>query len=452
VQLKDGYMLDPTGRLRITVGASEGKSGRRVVSLRANDFVVGRLKFVDYGEPECHWNNLACSKPGHQFDEGCEYICTELPPDEYLFEHAAAPDRVFIRAFARTTPKAGTLCASQTYEGRIARSTGQCIERLAFTNPIWVDNTVVPPPPPPPPVPGFSIACTSTKAPVLAGSSVISTCTVTSKDGFARPVTLACAGTGLSAAGPACAFSPATVTPTPKGAAASTLTVSIAASARPGGYSVRVVGTSTAPPCPICPSTTITGETAVAVVVGPAEPPAGDGALLAAFDAGLKAPSCGAVGWSCDTGTSLVMSRGLGGQELNAPNTLGATCLDGESGPTTGRWNGSDRIRVSTVDGSRFAPGAAVRVDATVWTTGSKTGALDVVDVFYTADAASPSWRLIGTAVLPASGPQQVSAFYKLTAGASQAVRVQTRPQGSAIPCNTGTSSDRDDLVFAVGN
>jgi hypothetical protein len=190
----------------------------------------------------------------------------------------------------------------------------------------------------------------------------------------------------------------------------------------------------------------------MAITVAAAEPPAGEGALVAAFDTVRKAPNCGAVGWSCDTGASLVMSRGLGGKEPNAPNTLGASCLDGETGLKAQRWNATDQVRVATLDGSPFAPGATVRIDATVWAAEAAiTGVMDSVDLFYTTNADNPKWGLLGTAVLPAAGPQRVSAFLTLRAGAVQAVRVQLRQQGSAVPCHAGTTSDRDDLVFAVG-
>jgi hypothetical protein len=445
-ELKDGYMLDPTGRLRITPTAAEAKAGRRVVSLRANDFVVGRRRVVDYGDPVCTWSDQNCAKPGHGSDEGCDLICTEPPPDEYQFNGLSLPDRMFVRAFARTAPKGGTACGSPT---TFATRKGLCIERLAFTNPIWVDNTTVPPPPPPPPTPGFSVECAPAKATTPVGTSVVGTCTVTSKNDFSKPVTLGCPGLP---AGVACAFTPASVTPAANRGVASSLTISVGASARPGSFTIRVAGVSTilSSTCPLCPPTTITSETAVALTVTSTDPAPAPGGLVATFDPARRAPSCGVAGSSCDTGVSLVLGRGLGGREPNAPSTIGATCQDGEVGPTTERWNATDRIRVSTADGGTFAPGQTVRIDATVWASLYKT-ALDTVDFFYAPDAGSPAWRLIGSATLPAAGVQRVSAFYTLPAGASQAVRLQVRQQGTAVACNTGTTSERDDLVFAVG-
>ena len=56
------------------------------------------------------------------------------------------------------------------------------------------------------------------------------------------------------------------------------------------------------------------------------------GALTAAYDATLKAPKCGAVGSSCDTGTSLVLGRAGLGPEPSQPNTINGSCADGASG------------------------------------------------------------------------------------------------------------------------
>jgi hypothetical protein len=57
-----------------------------------------------------------------------------------------------VRAFARTVPLAGALCdpASTDAQASVAMRTGRCIERLAFTNPIWVDNGADSPNPSPP--------------------------------------------------------------------------------------------------------------------------------------------------------------------------------------------------------------------------------------------------------------------------------------------------------------
>jgi hypothetical protein len=108
-------------------------------------------------------------------------------------------------------------------------------------------------------------------------------------------------------------------------------------------------------------------------------------------------------------------------------------------------------VRVSTVDGTDFAPGKTVRIDATGWVwTGGPTS--DHVDFFYAANAVSPAWTLI-TTVTPTSsqgGAQTFSATYTLPSGGLQAVRVQWRYTSTAAACSAGGYNDRDDLVFAV--
>jgi leucyl aminopeptidase len=167
----------------------------------------------------------------------------------------------------------------------------------------------------------------------------------------------------------------------------------------------------------------------------------------AVFDAALQAPRCATVGSSCDTGTALVLGRDGRGPEPNQPNTLNDACADGTSG-TFHVDESNDRVRVFTTDGTGFAPGKTVRVEATVWAW--TTPAQDSADFFYAADATNPVWTLIGTVKPTAAGAQTLSATYTLPAGALQAVRVQYRYQGSATACASGGYNDRDDLAFAV--
>ena len=167
----------------------------------------------------------------------------------------------------------------------------------------------------------------------------------------------------------------------------------------------------------------------------------------AAFDATLQAPRCASVGSSCDTGTTLVRGRASLGPEPNQPNTINDSCADGTSG-TFHSDESNDRVRVFTTDGTNFASGKTVTIEASVWAW--TTPSADAADFFYAANASSPAWTLIGTRVPTAAGAQTLSISYTLPAGALQAVRVQYRYQGSATPCASGAYSDRDDLVFAV--
>ena len=169
--------------------------------------------------------------------------------------------------------------------------------------------------------------------------------------------------------------------------------------------------------------------------------------LTAAYDAALKAPKCGTVGRSCDSGASLLLGRDGKGPEPNQPNTVNTSCADGTSG-TFHSDESSDRLKVSTTDGSLFAPGKTVRIDATVWAW--TTPSNDKLDLYYAADASSPSWTLVTTLSPTAGGAQTLSATYTLPTGALQAVRARFRYQGSAAACGAGGYDDHDDLVFAV--
>lgn len=241
-ELRDGYMLDPTGRLHITVSSAEAKAGRRRVYLKANDFVVGK-KRLNQPEPECHWTPQ-CNKPG--FADQCKEVCSTPPPPTYHFDSVKVPSRIFVRAFARTVRKGGAACSPTGTDPGLSLPgrTGQCIERLAFTNPIWVDNTIDAPPADanlePFSLGSFTVSCTPATLSVRTGTSANSTCTVTPRDGFGRSVALGCVGLP---AGASCTFNPATVTPTSSAGVNSVLTIA-GGSAPVGTYTVRAKGTS----------------------------------------------------------------------------------------------------------------------------------------------------------------------------------------------------------------
>jgi hypothetical protein len=156
------------------------------------------------------------------------------------------------------------------------------------------------------------------------------------------------------------------------------------------------------------------------------------------------------VGSGCDSGPSLLLGRDTlsGGAEPNQPNTINNSCADGTSG-TYHSDESNDRIVVTTTDGSAFAAGKTVKVSATVWAYSGFSS--DALDLYYTANANSPSWVLIATIVPTAAGAQTLSANYTLPGGSLQAVRANFRYTGSASSCSTGSYDDHDDLIFAVG-
>ncbi len=92
------------------------------------------------------------------------------------------------------------------------------------------------------PDPDFVISCDPASLTILEGQSGQTSYRVTSIDGFAGQVMLACAGLP---AGVQCSFDPNPVAPPPNGSALGALTVSVDAGARPGTYSFQVTSVNT---------------------------------------------------------------------------------------------------------------------------------------------------------------------------------------------------------------
>jgi extracellular elastinolytic metalloproteinase len=171
------------------------------------------------------------------------------------------------------------------------------------------------------------------------------------------------------------------------------------------------------------------------------------GTGIAAYDSAIGAPKCGSVGNLCDSGT-LLNGRATLGPEPNQPNTADS-CTDGASGSYHSD-ESNDKIRVVSVDGTDFAAGKQVRIEATVWA--YSTFSSDKLDLYYSATATSPSWTFVATLSPTVAGAQTLSATYTLPSGSMQAVRARFRYNGSASPCTAGSYDDHDDLVFAVGS
>jgi hypothetical protein len=284
------------------------------------------------------------------------------------------------------------------------------------------------------PTPDFSIGASPSSLTIAQGSNGTSTITITSLNGFNSATTLSASGlpSGVTAA-----FSTNPVTPPANGSATSTLTLTASGTATTGNATVTVTGTSGA----------LTHSTTIALTVTSS---GGGGLQTATYSSTFKAPSCGSVGSGCDSGPSLLLGRDTlsGGAEPNQPNTINNSCADGTSG-TFHSDESNDRLVIQTTDGSNMAPGKTVKVSATVWAYSGFTS--DHLDLYYAANASSPSWVLIGTITPTAAGAQTLSANYTLPSGSSQAVRAQFRYLGSASSCSTGAYDDHDDLVFAVG-
>ena len=279
--------------------------------------------------------------------------------------------------------------------------------------------------------PGFTVSAAPSSVGVTQGSTANSTITVTSQNGFNSATTLSVSGlpSGVTAA-----FAPNPVTPPANGSATSTLTFTASPTATTGTSTVTVTGTSG--------TTTATANITLTVSTT-------GGAQTAVFDTTLKAPKCATVGSSCDSGTTLLLGRDTmsGGAEPNQPNNINGSCADGTSG-TFHSDESNDRIVVASTGGGTMTHGQTVKVTATVWAW--STGSSDSLDLYYAANANSPTWVFIGTIVPPAGAAQALSATYTLPTGALQAVRANFRYQGSASSCSTGAYDDHDDLIFAV--
>jgi hypothetical protein len=280
--------------------------------------------------------------------------------------------------------------------------------------------------------PNFTIGASPSSVTITQGGNGASTITITSQNSFSSATTLSTSGlpSGVTAA-----YSVNPVTPPANGSATSTLTLTASATATVGPATVTVTGTSGS----------LVHSTTIALTVN-----SSTGTQTAVFDSTLKAPKCVNVASGCDSGPSLLLGRDTlsGGSEPNQPNTINNSCADGTSG-TFHSDESNDRLVVATTDGSAFAAGKTVKVSATVWAYSGFTS--DHLDLYYAANASSPSWVLIATITPTAAGAQTLSANYTLPNGGLQAVRAQFRYLGSASSCTTGSYNDHDDLIFAVG-
>ena len=280
--------------------------------------------------------------------------------------------------------------------------------------------------------PGFTVTAAPATLAINQGAAGTSTITVASQNSFSAATTLSITGlpTGVTAG-----FATNPVTPPANGTATSVLTLTASATATTGAATVTVTGTSGS----------TTASTTIALTINAA----GTGPQTAVYDTVLKTTKCAAVGSSCDSGATLLRGRDTlsGGAEPNQPNTINSSCADGTSG-TFHSDESNDRLVVATTDGSALTHGKTVKVTATVWAYSGFSS--DSLDLYYAANANSPTWTLIGTIKPTAAGVQTLTTTFTLPTGALQAVRAQFRYLGSASSCSTGSYDDHDDLVFAA--
>jgi subtilase family serine protease len=278
--------------------------------------------------------------------------------------------------------------------------------------------------------PNFTIGASPSSLTITQGSNGTSTITITSQNSFSSATTLS--ATGLPS-GVTAAFSTNPVTPPANGSATSVLTLTASGTATTGTATVTVTGTSGS----------LTHNATIALTVN-----SSSGAQTAVYSSTLKAPECATVGTSCDSGPSLLLGRDhiSGGAEPNQPNTINNSCADG----TTGVFHSdesNDRIVVTSSSGP-LTHATTATVTATVWAYSGFTS--DALDLYYAANANSPSWVFIKTIVPTKAGAQSLSTTFTLPTGSLQAVRAQFRYLGRASSCTTGSYNDHDDLIFAV--
>jgi subtilisin family serine protease len=170
----------------------------------------------------------------------------------------------------------------------------------------------------------------------------------------------------------------------------------------------------------------------------------------ATFDPTRGAPACLGVSSRCDS-VELLEGRGSLGPEPHQPNTVGGSCADGTEG--TYRASPSlERLVVTRSDGTAFAVGKEVLVQATV-RTGTYSSSQEVLDLYVSPDASTPSWTLIATLTPFVSGSQVLSASYLLPPGGLHLLRgVYRSGNGNGSACVPGALNDHDDLIIAVGH
>ncbi|MGA9508192.1 MAG: protease pro-enzyme activation domain-containing protein [Candidatus Sulfotelmatobacter sp.] len=279
--------------------------------------------------------------------------------------------------------------------------------------------------------PNFTISASPASLSVKRGGKGTSTIKISSEDSFSSATTLS--ATGLPS-GVTAVFSSNSVTPPANGSATSTLTFTASATATIGKATITVKGTSGSLSHSATITLTVTSTAA---------------AQTAVYNSTLKAPECATASSSCDSGASLLLGRDhmSGGAEPNQPNTIKGSCADGTSGVFHSD-ESNDRLVVASTSGGALTHATTAKVTAMVWAYATYTS--DALDLYYTANANSPSWTLIKTIVPIKVGAQSLSATFTLPTGSLQAVRAQFRYQGSASACTTGPYNDHDDLIFAV--
>lgn len=272
----------------------------------------------------------------------------------------------------------------------------------------------------------FALTASPSTLSLAQGGTTTTKVTIVPTNGFNSSVTFAASG---MPAGVTASFSPASST------SSTTMTLTASATATPGSTNVAIAGSNGSLTHNVLANLTVT---------------AGSGAQTAVYNATLKAPGCNSIGVSCDSGPTLLLGRGTlsGGTEPNHPNTINATCADGNSG-TFHSDESSDRITIASTDGGPLTAGKTARITATIW---AYSAADDSLDLYSAANANAPTWTFLNTIKPTAAGAQTLTTTFVLPSGGLQAIRAHVRYQGAATACSTGAYDDADDLIFGVSS
>lgn len=141
-KLRDNYLAGPSWLHFVPTAPNARYFGRQIFVIDPNQFPAGTPK-VNTTSTETCTDNIYCRKYGYSHpmcDTDCRTSTTSTP----VFENKSVPTRLYMRAFAKTITSA-TLCSptNTSAEAVSWKKRGRCIERLAFTNPVWVVPPVI---------------------------------------------------------------------------------------------------------------------------------------------------------------------------------------------------------------------------------------------------------------------------------------------------------------------
>lgn len=134
-KLRDNYLAGPSW-LHV-VPTTSRYYGRQTIVIDPNQFPAGTPKVNTTSTQTCT-DNIYCRKYGYSHPM-CDVDCRTTTTSTPVFENKSIPTRLYVRAFAKTLTYAPLCSPSNTSAESIAhKKRGKCIERLAFTNPVWV--------------------------------------------------------------------------------------------------------------------------------------------------------------------------------------------------------------------------------------------------------------------------------------------------------------------------